>query len=88
MKKINVNICVGNCSHLQDSWALINFFRGLPDYTKKKLSLNYNSCNNCGKGPRVMIDKIVIEKANPEKVRRALLQQNISVGSKKRCLSS
>lgn len=87
MRKIDVNICVGNCSHQNDSWSIITFFNSLSSNTKDKISLNYDSCRNCGKGPRVRVGNILIEKANPEKVRRALLQKGIPVDGKKRCVS-
>lgn len=80
MKKINVEICTGNCSHLQQSNSILTFIHSLSAYTKNRLNLEYNSCKDCcGKGPRVKVGNKLIYKASPRKIVQAFVKQKIPV---------
>ncbi|MFW6271189.1 MAG: NAD(P)H-dependent oxidoreductase subunit E [Bacillota bacterium] len=79
MEKTKVNLCIGNCSHLQASNAIITFMHGLSTSTKNKIKISYNSCCNCGKGPKVKVGNQLINKATPEKVLKSFVKKNIPI---------
>ena len=82
MRKIDVEVCVGNCSHLQDSNSILTFFHSLSRDTKSKIDLDYNLCRNCGNGPRVKVGNKLINKANPQKVFKEFIKKNIPVSNR------
>lgn len=79
---MNVDICIGSCSHMRDSGSVLSFVKGLPINTKKRININYKTCRNCGNGPRVKVGNTLIFKANPEKIMKTFIQKNIPISIK------
>lgn len=69
MEKLTVEICVGTSCHLLGAQDLLDAINNLPEAKKARLEVSGVHClKNCGKGPNVRINGVVLSGVTPERM--------------------
>lgn len=72
-KKLTVEICIGTSCHLLGTEDLLNTMKRLPPEKLAHIDLEAVTClKNCGNGPNVRINGVVMSDMTPEKLLTAI----------------
>ena len=74
---VTLELCMGTSCHLMGTQELMDALDGLPAEQRQQLEIKGVTCfRNCGKGPNVRINGVLLENATPDRLLE-VLQTNL-----------
>jgi len=73
MKTIALEFCVGTACHMKGSPDLVASLETLSPWQRKSVELRYTHClGNCGAGPNVKVNGVLMSRVTPESLVRTI----------------
>ncbi|NMC31004.1 MAG: hypothetical protein GYA36_00920 [Veillonellaceae bacterium] len=70
---VTVELCMGTSCHLMGTQELMDVLDSLPPEQRRQLEIKGVTCfKNCGKGPNVRINGVLLENATPDSLLEVL----------------